>query len=199
MWDVCITNSLKGATWQNKGKGIRRRVAPTTMLPKNWRDFLRVDENKTELFKFLSQQVTHLPIEKGKVIYATNGTDVLSTMADADMENLAPCSHEEADTGLLLHVADAVQKGYKKTVCTHSRYRCCCIGNCYAHPSLLDKLQAPWLSNLGQKRCVQANRPPVGKKRSRLTMQFQTFANFLYLCKWILVLGLNNCKNNGAK
>ena len=119
VWDVYITNSLKGATRQKRGKGIRRRVSPTTMLPKNWRDFLRVDEYKTELFKFLSQQVIRLPIEEGKVIYATNGTDVLSTMADVDMENLAPCSHEEADTRLLLHVADAVQKGYKK-LCVHT-------------------------------------------------------------------------------
>ena len=35
-------------------------------------------------------------------------------MADADLTNLSPCSHEEADTRLLLHAADAVQKGYRK-------------------------------------------------------------------------------------
>ena len=67
------------------------------------------------------------------------------------------------------------------------------------HPSLLDKVQAPRLSNLGQKGCVQANPPPVGKERCCLTMQFQTFSQFLHLCKWILVSGWNNCRNNGAK
>ena len=35
------------------------------------------------------------------------------------------------------------------------------------YPSLLDKLRAPRPSDLGRKRCVHANPPPVGKKRSR--------------------------------
>ena len=61
VWDVYIADSLKNTTGQKRGKGIQRRVAP------NWIDFLRVDENKTELFKFLSQQVTGLPTGEGKV------------------------------------------------------------------------------------------------------------------------------------
>ena len=114
VWDVYIPDSLKSTTRQKRGKGMRRRVAPSTLLPKNWKDFLRLDENKTELFHFLSQQVTHLPTDEGKIVNVTDGTGVLSTMADADLTNLAPCSHEEADTRLLLHAADAVQKGYRK-------------------------------------------------------------------------------------
>ena len=35
-------------------------------------------------------------------------------MTDASVTNLAPCSHEEDDTRLLLHVADAVKKGHRK-------------------------------------------------------------------------------------
>ena len=75
-----------------------------------WKDFLRMDENKMELFRFLSQQVTNIPTDEGKTIYATDGSNVLCSLADADVRNLAPCSHEEADTRLL-HVADAVKKG----------------------------------------------------------------------------------------
>ena len=45
--------------------------------------------------------------------------DVLSTMSDANTKNLAPCSHEEPDTRLLLHVANAVLKGYRK-LCEYS-------------------------------------------------------------------------------
>ena len=76
---------------------------------------LRVDGNKTELFKLLSEQLTNLPIAewRGTCIYATDGSNVLCSLADADMRNLVPCSHEEADTSLFLHVADAVQKGCK--------------------------------------------------------------------------------------
>jgi len=51
--------------------------------------------------------------DEGKVIYATNGKTVLSTY-EADLTNLSPCSHEEADIRLLLHAKDAVQKGYRK-------------------------------------------------------------------------------------
>ena len=51
--------------------------------------------------------------DEGKVIYATNGKTVLSTY-EADLTNLSPCSHKEAETRLLLHAKDVVQKGYRK-------------------------------------------------------------------------------------
>jgi len=113
VWDEYVLHSLKDVTRQKRGKGIRRRVTSTTKLPKNWRDFLCVNENKTELFSFLSQQIASATTEEGKVIYATSGMSVLST-GDADVTNLSPCSHEEADTRLLLHARDAVQKGHRK-------------------------------------------------------------------------------------
>ena len=119
VWDAYIADSLKSTTRQKRGKGVRRRVAPTTALPQNWKDFLRVDGNKSELFSFLSQHVTSLPTEEGKSIYSTHGSNVLSSMVDADMTSLVPCSHEEADTRLFLHVVDAVQKGFRK-VCVRT-------------------------------------------------------------------------------
>jgi hypothetical protein len=60
VWDTYQPDSLKGTTRQKRGKGVRRRVVPTAAIPKNWGNFLRVDENKTELFKFLSHQATTL-------------------------------------------------------------------------------------------------------------------------------------------
>ena len=63
--------------------------------------------------KFLSQQVKSYPVSEGKVVYVTD-EDVLSTMANADMTTLAPSSHEETDTHLLLSAVDAVQSGHKK-------------------------------------------------------------------------------------
>lgn len=52
---------------------------------------------------------------KSKTIYATHGSDVLCNLSDVNVSNLVPCSHEEADTRIFLHVADAVQKGYRKS------------------------------------------------------------------------------------
>ena len=114
VWDVYLPDSLKASTREKRGKGTRKRTAPSTVMPKNWKDFLRVNENKTELFAFLSRQTVHLSVAEGKEIYATDGSGVLCSPAGSYLARLAPCSQEEADTRLLLHVADAVQKGCKK-------------------------------------------------------------------------------------
>ena len=114
VWDVYLPDSLKATAREKRGKGTRKRVASSTVMPKNWKQFLRVDGNKSELFGFLSQETTRHPQYYGKELYATHGSDVLCSPAELDLTNLAPCSHEEADTRLLLHVADAVLKGRKK-------------------------------------------------------------------------------------
>ena len=79
-------------------------MMPTTALPKNWKDFLRVDENKTELFGFLSQHAISIAVAERKEVYATHDQMVLCSPAQCDMKNLT----------LLLHVSDSVQKGCKK-------------------------------------------------------------------------------------
>ena len=48
------------------------------------------------------------------MIYATNGKIFSEHKIDADVTELSPCSHKEADTRLLLHARDAVQKGYRR-------------------------------------------------------------------------------------
>ena len=55
---------------------------------------------------------------ESKELYATDGSGVLCFPVDLCLARLAPCSQEEADTRLLLHAADAVQKGCNKvTIC----------------------------------------------------------------------------------
>ena len=46
VWDVCISNSLKASTRNNRGKGVRRRVQPDSRIPEFWEAFLRLNENK---------------------------------------------------------------------------------------------------------------------------------------------------------
>ena len=63
--------------------------------------------------------VSSFSIEEGKGAYTTQRRDVLSSLVVADLKNLVPCSHEEADTCLLIHVAHAAEKGFRKVcVCT---------------------------------------------------------------------------------
>ena len=92
VWDVYLPDSLKRTTRQKRGKGVRKRVAPSTVMPKNWKDFLRVDQNKTELFGFLSREAIRLSIANGKEMYATCGTEVLCSPTESDLTSLAPCS-----------------------------------------------------------------------------------------------------------
>ena len=47
VWDVYLPASLKASTRQKRAKGTRKRVAASIVMPNNWKDFLRVDENKT--------------------------------------------------------------------------------------------------------------------------------------------------------
>ena len=115
VFDTYIQNSLKSISRQKRGKGVRKRVASTRVMTKNWKDFLQVDENKTELFRFLSQEVIRLPTEEGKTIYSTIGTEVLC-LAAADVSSMTPRSHEEADTRLFVQVADAVRNGFQKVM-----------------------------------------------------------------------------------
>ena len=111
VWDKYIENSLKAITRSHRGTGVRRRVAPTNQLPRNWSCFLREDSNKRELFMFLADCASSLEVH-GQVI-TTYGQDVQCT-SPRETASLSPCTHEEADTRMLLHAADAVQQGDRK-------------------------------------------------------------------------------------
>ena len=102
---------LKAATRKKRGKGTRRRVQPDTETPGNWQAFLRIDDNKKELFAFLTQESMKIESE-GKII-STFSKLILLNSPTANTSRLSPCTHEEADrpTRLLLHAADAATDG----------------------------------------------------------------------------------------
>ena len=103
-------------------------VSDAVSIPQNWLEFLRNDSNKTELFEFLARNIAN--IKTKKQLITTFKDSVLSTNV-TDTSSIAPCDHEEADTRLLIHVADAVNGGHEsimvRTVDTDvvvSRYFC---------------------------------------------------------------------------
>ena len=83
-------------------------------MPKTLKEFLRVDENKTKLFIFLSEVAACRPQGYDKELYTTHGSDVLRSPTRLDVSNIALCSHEKADTHLILNSADAVVKGHRR-------------------------------------------------------------------------------------
>ena len=75
---------------------------------------MRLDENKTELFEFLANQISE--IESQKLIVSTIGSSIVTNAPIENASFLFPSDHEEADTRMLLHVAHASQSGMEKVM-----------------------------------------------------------------------------------
>ncbi len=93
VWDQYFPDSLKTETRAKRGKGVRRRVEPSSVIPGKWEEFLRIDANKVELFSFLATHLLSLDTEKELV--TTHHIEVLCNHLQ-DISGLSPCTHEEA-------------------------------------------------------------------------------------------------------
>ena len=112
IWDTYKDDSLKSCTRDKRGSGARRHVALSVKIPPNWKSFLLVNENKTELFRLLAEEVIAIHAQ-GKEVYSTYGNDVLSNTDRTTMNGLQPCNHEEADSRIFLHVHDAALQHHR--------------------------------------------------------------------------------------
>ena len=115
IWDVYRVDSLKAEVRERRGAGIRRRVLSASQIPRNWKSFLRVSENKSELFHFLAEEVSLIQVD-GKEVYSTCGEHVLTSPHREDCDLLELCTHEEADTRIIVHLADAAQQGHRRVM-----------------------------------------------------------------------------------
>ena len=93
VFDTYKKDSLKSQTRLKRGKGIRRKVQTNSIAPTNWKAFLRIDENKTELFKFISTEILPYTI----FVYAFDNVSC-SNKPTLNMDLLSPSNHEEANT-----------------------------------------------------------------------------------------------------
>jgi len=100
---------------ESRGTGARRPVLPNVKLPSYWKNFLRNDDNKDELFQFLANASVSQDTGN-KVILLTIHKSVVSSNPVVNLDGLLPCSHEEADTRILLCVKDAMNYGYKDAI-----------------------------------------------------------------------------------
>ncbi|KAG0715349.1 hypothetical protein GWK47_012116 [Chionoecetes opilio] len=114
VWDQYFTNSLKAQTREKRAMGSsqRRRVEVSSPVPKNWQQFLRLNSNKIELFKLLNDELMASASAENPLV-VTDGVNVLCVPA-RDTTSIAPCNHEEADSRIMVHVADAVRQGFHK-------------------------------------------------------------------------------------
>ena len=114
--DEYVPSSLKATTRGKRGRGIRRRVQSLTTVPKTWKEFLGLDANKKELFGFLAEQIPPVDFDDGKQVITMKGEQVLCSSQQFDTSTLTPCNHEEVDTRILIHAADASKAGHKDKV-----------------------------------------------------------------------------------
>ena len=105
VWDSYIADSLKASTREQRGKGVRRQ---------SYQEIGKVscDSNKVELFGYLSTMLAESFQEEGKELVVTDGEQVICVPQQEDVNSLAPCNQEVADTRMMLHVAHAAQHGH---------------------------------------------------------------------------------------
>ena len=112
VWDRYIHNSLKAHMRDKRGTGVRRKVEPNGRLPGNWAKFLRVAYNKRELFIYLARSTSNIRDDNKQVVSTvdTTATSSNGTLPDA----LSRCTHEEADTRLIIHASECGKNGIRK-------------------------------------------------------------------------------------
>ncbi len=112
VFDRYFPDSLKSDTREKRGCGTRISVKANTPICNNWRQFLRVSENKEELFALLAEQLKDSSVA-GKVIVATSAEDIKCN-SPINSESIRPCNQEEADTRIFLHAKHAADNGHSR-------------------------------------------------------------------------------------
>ena len=113
VWDTYPDDNLKALTQQKRGNGARIKVGDdSTPIPRHeWNtSFLKNEDNKKELFAFISKQLSTTELN-GRLLLTTHLETVLSNK-DIDLSSLEPCNHAEADTRIMLHLAHAAEQGH---------------------------------------------------------------------------------------
>ena len=79
-------------------------------IPLNWRNILRDNDNKAELFNFLLDKIAC--VATAYVVIVTREDDAVSNRT-INLAGVAPCSHEEADMQIFVHARHATEAGCK--------------------------------------------------------------------------------------
>ena len=101
---------MKAATRKKQGKGIRRKVEHNSQPSNKWYVFLRIDENESELFRFLSNVILKRSFSQSKLIICAFDETVIYNQP-YNSSFILPCTQEEADTQRFVHVQDMSRQG----------------------------------------------------------------------------------------
>ena len=87
-------------------------VCDDAAIPLNSKLFLRLDDNRKELFEYLAARVQYLRLPDSEVIH----TAALDVIGSTTIEGMAPCNHEEADTHIFVHAKHTSVNDMKKVL-----------------------------------------------------------------------------------
>ena len=113
VWDTYPDENLKVLTQQKCGNGARSKVGhgSAPILRHEWNTaFLKNEDNKKELFAFISKELSATKVI-GRLLLTAHLETVLNNK-DIDLSSLELCNHSEADTRIILHLAHAAEQGY---------------------------------------------------------------------------------------
>ena len=121
-FDQYFENSIKDGTRSRQSSTLHkvRTIigSRNTKLPTNWKNFIEMNENKANLANFLSEGLAKQELDHGQDIFISGGfndTVKVVSIAGIDVTDLQ-AAHEEADTCILLHAADASKKGCQRLI-----------------------------------------------------------------------------------
>ena len=98
VWDRYPVDSLKLYAREERGCGRRRYVGDDIKIPIKMEEFLKNGDNKEDLFAYLSEGVLlSIEVPPSKQLYITYKDSVIAK--GGHLPDLAPCDHEESDTG----------------------------------------------------------------------------------------------------
>ena len=112
VFDIYKNLSIKSTARQTRGFERSLILSFKTPIPKNWQNFLRVNENKAELFELISDYITC--IDCYKIIVAAKNEKTLTNDTSTDLSDVWPCNHEEAEPCIILHILHQIRSKRRK-------------------------------------------------------------------------------------
>ena len=121
VFDQYFERSLKNSTRETRGVGSRYIFDDNTPIPNNMQsDFLKNNENKTDLNLYLARKLISFHSDEKLLIVPFNNTVIHSLDTDDDINDdcisMTNCQSEEADQRNVRHVLHCLRKGYKRVV-----------------------------------------------------------------------------------
>ena len=74
---------------------------------------MKDSDSKTALFDYISDDLQSKTREKPYILFTTKGCNVLSSKDEINLNDLDPCTQEEPDTRIFLHLKNMLENGHK--------------------------------------------------------------------------------------